>query len=280
MSRPITTLGFFYRKDNARAKIWERKILRWLEREHSSVTIDHIKPEALIVLGGDGTILEATRKFRKVNPLVIGLNLGHVGFLASARDPGQFFSAITSLLQGKYHIVKRLMLSATVMRNGKKVFATDSLNDIAVEHPLGIVELEVGIDGHPLQYIRGSGVLVATATGSTAYNLSAHGPVIMPDIKCFVVTELNDHNTPTPSVVVRRNRTVYVKVAHFRKMGLLTVAATGKPAEVLLVSDSDTIFPLEQGDVIIVSRSKNLVKFAEFTPHYFLKSLQEKFGFR
>jgi NAD+ kinase len=234
----------------------------------------------LIVLGGDGTILEAARKYQSGGSLILGLNLGQVGFLASCRNQKKFLASIDAVLQGKHHIAKRMMLASRVVRRGKTIFSAASLNDVAIQNPLGIVEIKVSIEGHPFQYVRGTGLLVSTATGSTAYNLSAHGPIVMPDIKCFIITELLDHNIPTPSIVIKRNREIILDIVDFRKRGLLSVKKTGESADVLLASDSDIVCALQKGDTVVVSRSPRLVKFAEIEKGYFFKSLREKFAFR
>ncbi len=280
MPKKIETIGFFYRDNNLQAQIWKKKIVAWLKKNYVQIKIVERKPQILLVLGGDGTILEAARTCQNTNTTIFGLNLGHVGFLASARQPKKFFTALDKLFQGKYSTTKRIMMSASVMRNNKKIFSAYSLNDISIQNPLGVVQLQVSIEDHPLQYIHGTGVLVATATGSTAYNLSAHGPIVMPEIKCFVITELLDHNIPTPSIVVRRNKKISIYVKEFRKRGLLSITKTGSPIDVVLISDGETIFPLEISDTVVVHRSPRLIKFAEVEKHYFLKSLQAKFAFK
>ncbi|MBI4991714.1 MAG: NAD(+)/NADH kinase [Candidatus Harrisonbacteria bacterium] len=276
----IKSVGFFYRPGNPKIAAWEKKICAWLKQKYPQVKLTEKKPQALIVLGGDGTILEAARRYLSQNPLVVGLNLGHIGFLASVRKPKDFLSGLNLLIKGKYRITERMMLAAEVKRKNKIILKTYSLNDIAVQSLLGVAEMEVGIDHQPVQYIRGTGVLVATATGSTAYNLSAHGPIVMPDIKCFIVTELMDHNVPTPSIVVKRNREIYIKISDFRERGVLSITKTGEKVDVILSSDCESAFPIKIGDEITIRRSPRLVRFAEFEPHYFFRSLQEKFAFR
>ncbi len=276
----IKSVAVFHLPDNDRAILWTKKITQWIGKNYPRIKITAQKPDAVIVLGGDGTILEAVRKYETQKPIITGLNLGHVGFLASVRKQKNFLKGLSSLFENHYKITERMMLSALVMRNKKIVFKTNSLNDIVIQSLLGILEMEVGVEKQPIQYIRGTGVLVATATGSTAFNLSAHGPIVMPDIKCFIVTELMDHNIPTPSIVIKRDREIYIKITHFRKRGVLSITKTGKPVDVILASDCGKVFPLEEGDEIIVRKSPRLVRFAEFEHHYFFKSLQEKFGFK
>lgn len=280
MKSQIKTLNFFYRPENKEAIKWEQKIKAWLKQKYPTVEITGRKPQVILVLGGDGAILEAARKSQKSNSIIFGLNFGKVGFLASAREPKKFLSSLNGFLVGKYSVAKRMMITSSVFRKGKVVFTADSLNDITIQNLLGMVELSITIEGHEFQNIRGTGVLVSTATGSTAYNLSAHGPILMPDIKAMVLTELMDHNLPTPSVVVKRNKEIIIKVISFRKRGLLSVAGTNQKADVLLVSDGEKVFPLQKRDVIKVKKSQKLVKFAEVEKGYFFKSLEEKFSFK
>ena len=275
--KPLT-ISLFFRPDNKQAVLWQKKIASWLAKRHPTARITDKKPEAIIVLGGDGTILEAARKYQKAQSVIIGLNLGNVGFLASVRNQKNFLKSLDKFLSDKYNTVERMMLSAEVIRNHKVIFKIESMNDIVVQNPYGMVALQVNIEDHPVQNIRGTGVLVATATGSTAYNLSAHGPIVMPDIKGFIVTEILDHNIPTPSIVVKYNRKIFVKVVDFRERGLFSISSTGQKIDVVLISDGENIFPLQKSDVVKIEQSSHMIRFAELEPHYFFKSLQEKFG--
>lgn len=277
----IKRVSIYFRNDSPRSVLWGGKIEKWINKNYPKVLITAKKPQVVIVVGGDGTILEAAQKFRNPNPVIFGLNTGHIGFLASVRDEKDFLKALKSLFRGEYLVAKKMMIKAEVWRKGKKILDTNALNEVSIQNPLGMVELEVAIDGHAFQYIHGTGVMVATATGSTAYNLSAHGPIVMPDIKCMVLTEIMDHNIPTPSIVIKRDREVEIKVLDFRKRGLINIAKTDSPADVLITADiGESLTALEKGDVIKIKRTPLLIKFAELERGYFFKSLQEKFGFR
>lgn len=278
-SQPLT-FHIFYRANNKRAAFWAAKINLFIKKNFPSVKKDTTKPEIVIALGGDGTILEAARKYHELDSIILGLNLGKVGFLASVRNDKDFIKILSGVFKGKYGIIERMMLSAKVERKGKTVFNAEALNELVVKNPLGMVDLEAEVDGHPVKHIRGTGVLVATATGSTAYNLSAHGPIVMPDIKCFVVTELLAHNIPSPSVVVKYQNTIKIKVISYRPNGLISLSKTGQKFDVLVSADGDSIFPLEEKDTVVINSSPHLVKFIELERNYFFKSLKEKFGFR
>ena len=269
-----------YHPSNKRTLLWATRIKAFIKKRFPDLKIDPNKPDLIIVLGGDGTILEAARKYHRLGSVILGLNLGNIGFLASARQEKDFLKVLSSFLKGKYDITERMMVLAEVERKGKTIFRTEALNEVVIKNPLGMVELEAKVSNHPVQHIRGTGLLVATATGSTAYNLSAHGPIVMPDIKCFIITELLDHDIPSPSVVVKYNNTINIKVLSYRKTGIISLSKTNKKVDVILIGDGESAFPLEKNDQIIIKNSPHLVKFAEFEKHYFFKSLKEKFGFK
>lgn len=282
MIRQIKKLQIFCRPNNLRAVKWQRKIARWLEQNYPAIKTSAQKPDAVIVLGGDGTILEAARKYQKDQPFILGLNLGRIGFLASVREEKKFLPSLKKFLEGKFWVTKRMMLKIDVFRSGKKIFSADVFNEVVVQSLLSMVEIEVRVEDHLLQYIRGTGVLVATTTGSTAYNLSAHGPIVMPDINCMIITEILDHNLPTPSIVINYDKKVTLKVLDFRKSDRLCVRDNKKPVDVIMASDGEAgvILPLQKNDVIKITKSDRSVRFIEFEKHYFLKSLQEKFAFK
>ena len=173
-----------------------------------------------------------------------------------------------------------MMIKVNVIRDKKIIFTTNALNEVVVQSLMGMVELELRIDGDLMQNIRGTGALVSTATGSTAYNLSAHGPIMMPDINGFIVTELMDHNIPSPSIIIKRNKNIQLKVKGFRERGLLSISETGEKVDVILVADGTNLFSLKKKDRVSISHSPKLVSFIELEKNYFFKSLQEKFTFK
>ncbi|MBI4158132.1 MAG: NAD(+)/NADH kinase [Candidatus Yanofskybacteria bacterium] len=274
-------INFFHRKGNKVALFWINKIKKHINKKFSQASFVNKNPDVLFVLGGDGTILEAARQYHhKSNPMIFGLNLGDVGFLASVRDHKNFMKNVDQFLTGKFSLSERIILNAKVLRNRKEIFSSEVLNEVVAQSILGMVNLEVMVGNTNIRKIRGSGVLVATATGSTAFNLSAHGPIVMPDIKCLIITEIMDHNVPTPSIVVKYNEEVAIRINGFRQKGVLSISKNKKKADVILVADGDKIFPLEKGDIIKIKSSDHLVKLVEVEPDYFFKSLKDKFSVR
>ncbi len=280
IKRQEVRLAVVSRPGHKDASLWHKKIERWILRSYPWVRFDDTHPTVVIILGGDGTIIETSRMYLKENPLFIGLNLGTVGFMASVRNTKNFISALTSFFNGSYTIAERMVIQASVTRRKKIVWRTTALNEIMVQNLLGMVELDVAIEHQPIQAIRGSGVFVATATGSTAYNMSAHGPIVMPNIKCMIVTELLDHNIPTPSIVIRHDQKISIRIQSFRKHQRFILAESQMPVDVVLSADAARLFPLEEKDEILIEQAPSSVRFVEFESSYFFKSLGEKFGFR
>jgi NAD+ kinase len=278
MQSAFSTVGFYFRPDNTKAADWKKKLTAWLRTHAPSVKVVTERPELLIILGGDGTIIEAVRKHADYDPVFLGMNLGTVGFLASVRESKQFLSALKAVLTGKFTPEKRLLLKIVVKRKGKTILETATLNEAAILNPMGMVGIDISVDGAIIQHVSGSGALVATPTGSTGYNLSAHGPIVDPRLACMIITEILDHNLPTPSIVVPADQTVTLTVTDFRKRGTILVQGGQPAADVVLAAGGWVELALEPKDRVIVSRAPASVRIAQIYPHYFYKSLHEKFS--
>ncbi len=277
---PITSYDLFFRQDNAKAIAWSKKLQAVIARKWPKLRRTDKKPDLLVVLGGDGAILQAAKLYPRGKTRILGLNLGHVGFLASVRDEAQFIKTLTEVLNNRYVPIPRMSITATVLRQGKPLYHATALNEVVVEDMLGMVSLEIKVDEHPIQYIQGTGVLIATPTGSTAWNLSAHGPIVVPDLECCIITELVDHNIPTPSVVVHPESLISVRVQSFRARNLLTLPGGKDSVDVVIVTDGDRIFPLQKNDVVEIRKSPTPIVFASIEKNYFFKSIKEKIGFQ
>lgn len=277
---PIQKIGFYFRKDNTEAGPWKTKIESWLKENHPEIVISEDTPDVLIVLGGDGAIMEASRKHAKSDVIILGINLGNLGFLTSVNNPLDFPIMIERLFSGDFQTQKGMLLKAMVNRDGQEVFSAEAFNEVIVQSPLGLVELDAMIDGEVVEEIRGSGVLVATPLGSTAFNLSAHGPIVSPNIGCFVMTELFDHDIPSPSLVVPNTETITLIVQNFRENNILKIRATDEPVDVLLIADGQASFVLKQKDEVKIIHTESSFKIAILEPNHFFKSLRSKFSFK
>ncbi len=278
--KKIKTIQLFYRDYNKPAAEWARRIDEFRRINFPEIEVVEKDADGIIVLGGDGAILEAARKYKSQQSVILGLNLGTVGFLASVRDPEHFLAGVNTFFQQNFIAKDSVMLTVDVKREGETIFTGEAMNDVVVQNLLGMVDLDVSVEEHAFQNIRGTGVLIATPTGSTAYNLSAHGPILMPEMKAIIVTELLDHNIPTPSLVVKDDKEIEVAVKSFRSRDLLSFKETGEVVDVLLILDGEAKLPLREKDLVLIKKADTSLLFAEIEKNYFLKSLKEKFSFK
>ncbi len=279
MVKPITKISFYLNNKNKRAIYAYNLIRTFISKNYPKVSIDNQRPEVVFVLGGDGLMIKAIKSFNYIHSLFFGLNLGNVGFLTSIRDSKKFLEGINKLLNGNYFVSSRNLIKVEVWRDKKMVFKDDVLNEVAVQNLVGMVKAEVKINDLAFQNIFGTGVLISTPTGSTAYNLSAHGPIVMPNLECLILTELMDHNIPTPSLVVGKNEKISIEIVDFRikeafqlKQGLQNINC-----DVVLISDGSKIYTLRKRDKIIITNNHKKIYFGELEKNYFLSSLKEKF---
>lgn len=245
------------------------------DRFASSVDFVDDDPELVIVVGGDGAILAAVSEYAAKGSVFLGINRGTVGFLASADKHHDYLGIIQDYLDGKLEVSERVGLKTEVFRDDELIYQTNALNEVVISSPLSVVDLKISVDDMSYMRLSGTGVLVSTATGSTAYNLSAHGPILTPNVSGFVVTELFDHSVPTPSLVVGEDQVVSVKVGKFKRQGQLKLSS-GYPADVVLDADGSSLFSLMQNDTVRLSKSDLTVNFAEFGDYDFFARLHNK----
>ena len=150
--------------------------------------------ELVIVLGGDGTLLRAAELARPAGTPLIGVNLGHVGFLAEA-EPDGLTQTVDHLLAGQYRVEERMTLDVVARDNGTQIASTWALNEVTVEKAARerMVEVVIEVDGRPLSRWGCDGVVCATPTGSTAYAFSAGGPVVWPEVEALLMVPLAAH---------------------------------------------------------------------------------------
>jgi NAD+ kinase len=179
-------------------------------------TVDQSALELAIVLGGDGTILRAAELVRGCEAPVLGINMGHVGFLAEI-DRDDMDAAVHRVIERDYDVEERLALSVRVKdSSGAVIFETWALNEATVEKASRerMIEVVLEIDGLPLSSFGCDGMVVSTPTGSTAYNFSAGGPVIWPSVEAIAVVPLSAHALfAKPLVVLQGNENLTVPVA-------------------------------------------------------------------
>ena len=222
--------------------------------------------DMLICFGGDGTILHAAKDANACHVPVLGVNLGSVGFMAEL-EQGEL-SMLSRLAAGKYTIEERMMLDVTVRREGKMIYSELALNDAAVTKGAvaRVVDLEVYGDKVLISSFSADGVLISTPTGSTAYSMSAGGPIVEPTAENIIVTPICPHALSARSFVLGRGRTVSVRLGRMvRKTTYLSV-------------DGGKAFRLNSGDVVEARESKSKTQLVRVTGRTFYEILNHKLG--
>jgi NAD+ kinase len=199
--------------------------------------------DALVVLGGDGTLLAASRLLERPIP-VLGVNFGSLGFLTEITLP-ELYPTLEGVLDGRFEHEDRRLLRAVVHRQGRDDVSEDVLNDVVVTKagPSRIIEVDVVVDGLFVSSFRADGMIVSSPTGSTAYNLAAGGPILRPTLPAMVVTPICPHTLSNRPLVVSDESQVEVRLR----------AARG--VEVYTALDGQETFALADGDGVTVTGS-------------------------
>lgn len=222
--------------------------------------------DMLICFGGDGTILHAAKDANANHVPILGVNLGSVGFMAEL-EQGEL-SALSRLAAGKYTMEARMMLDVVVRREGKTVYSDLALNDAAVTKGAvaRVVDLEIYGDKVLISSFSADGVIISTPTGSTAYSMSAGGPIVEPTAENIIITPICPHALSARSIVLGQDRTVSVKLGRMtRKTTYLSV-------------DGGKAFRLNGGDVVEVRKSKSKTRLVRITGRTFYEILNQKLG--
>ena len=211
--------------------------------------------DAIVALGGDGTILRAAR--RHLGRPVAGFNLGGLGYLASV-ERSDFRRALAMLAGGRFSISRRTMLEAR--KTGEGVRAALALNDIVLMRELSgrAAVLDLAVDGKAAARYFADGLVFATPTGSTAYSLSAGGPVVMPDSPSFVVTPMNPHALGIRPMVV--GDTVSISVASRPRGG-------GRDGRIGVYADGESALMLDDGETLEIRKAAECAAIVEFDGH-------------
>lgn len=228
--------------------------------------------DCIIVLGGDGTLILAARDLVRLDIPFIGVNMGNLGYLAEV-EKQDIEETIYKLVQGKYHIESRIMLAGTVYRNGEAIETNVALNDIVVGRsgPLRVIDFKIYVDNVFLNRYTADGVIIATPTGSTAYNLSAGGPIVEPPANIVVMTPVCAHTLNTRSVVLSAESGIEIEICDDRHN-----TADGCDDEKIVSFDGNSNIKLVPGDRIKISKSELDTKIVKLSNKSFVEILQKK----
>lgn len=224
--------------------------------------------ECILVLGGDGTLLKAARETAQANIPLIGINLGTLGFLAEV-EKNAVTQCLDYLIADQYEIEDRMLLDGEVIRAGRSVFQTHAWNDIVVNRcgSLMVLSYEVIVNGQLLNRYQADGMIVATPTGSTGYNMSAGGPIVEPRAQLMVLTPICPHTLNTRSIVLPAGDTVEIVIGQGR---------SGQLPQAEVNFDGSMAFELQQGDRITMKRSRQSIRLLHMGKVSFLETLHKK----
>ena len=216
-----------------------------------------------IVVGGDGTMLAAARNLVRHHVPLVGVNQGRVGFMTDIGHD-DMRSGIGAILEGRYSIEERALLEAEIKRNDKSVLRTIALNDAVVgKGSQGrLIEFNLLIDGEFVYTLRADGVIVATPTGSTAYAMSAQGPILHPAVPAFALVPLNPHTLSARPVSVSDRMMIEI----------VLVRALDARAHF----DGFALADMQQGDRLLLKRSADAVRFVHPPGYSYFATLREK----
>ena len=223
------------------------------------------KADLAVVIGGDGTLLAAARNLVRHRVPVVGVNLGRVGFMTDIghRD---MQDGIGAILEGRYKVEERTLLDAEIFRGSESVLRTLALNESVVTKGAQgrLIEFELSLDGEFVYSLRADGVIVATPTGSTAYALSAQGPILHPAVPAFALVPLAPHTLSARPVSVSDRAVIEIHLKHAQ--------------EARAHFDGLALADLQDGDRIVLKRSADTVRFVHPPGYRYFATLREKLG--
>jgi NAD+ kinase len=277
------SVGIIYKHDFEPAKEQALKLDQWLRERGILVFSEEMSARAamnacfeepslvprdvqfVIVMGGDGTLLGAARRVGRYGVPILGVNLGGLGFLTEI-PLRKLYPAVELMLDGRLEVETRLMLEAVVVRQGTETCRFLVLNDVVINKGAlaRIIDLDVFINDQFLTTFRADGLIVSTPTGSTAYNLSAGGPILYPTMSSFILTPI------CPFTLT--NRPILLPDSHF-----VSITLSGRGEErVSLTFDGQVGFDLFQGDKVLIQKAKEKLKLIKSPDQGYFEILREK----
>jgi len=252
----------------------ERQLLPVLEKETAGLVAAAVAPVAakpelpgqvdlLLVLGGDGTLLSMARLVGDLNVPILGVNLGGLGFL-TALTIEELFPALEALLRGDLLVAERMMLAARVTRQGERLSEYVALNDVVITKSAmsRIINLDVSVQGQFATAYRADGLIVSTPTGSTAYCLSAGGPIVFPTMDAIVLTPICSHTLTNRPIVLPGSQPIDVTLQ--------------SDQDVMLTMDGQVGFHLKRGDRVEIRQAAARIRLLRVPQKHFFSVLRTK----
>jgi NAD+ kinase len=279
----VRRVGIVAKPDAARAPEVVARLVEWLGARGIEVTLEKetggIVPavraaaankaelpglaDLLIVLGGDGTLLSMARAVGDLGVPMMGVNLGGLGFL-TATTLDEMLPSLEDVLEGRMIVEERMMLVARVLRNGAAIFEHMALNDMVITKSAmsRIISLGVSVEGHYATAYRADGLILSTPTGSTAYNLSAGGPIVAPTVDAIVLTPICSHTLTNRPMVVPASHRIEVTIQ--------------SDQEIMLTVDGQVGVHVRERDVVEVVKAAAHIRLIRFPQKDFFTVLRTK----
>jgi len=275
-------VGIVVHRSNPKATEFAKEVIAWLEQrgigvvleERMAARIERFQliglPELMsevacvISLGGDGTILTAARMAAPSRIPILGVHMGRFGFIAELH-PDSLLEALPAILRGEYQLEERMMVRAEVWRNGECVYDADGLNEVVVKSAMSqIVNLKMFLSGREFATYPADGIIVATPTGSTAYSLSAGGPLVAPTVQALLLTPICPHTLSARPMIVPCTETVDIDL---EKDG----------GEVFCSVDGQEEFALETADRVSVRRADDMARIIVLDATSFYRKVRARY---
>jgi NAD+ kinase len=277
----IKTIGIISKPKIARAPEIVSGLLAWLDKRGVRYRCDQLTAEyagikeycsrddlhegidMLIVLGGDGTLLSAARAVASHDTPIFAVNLGHLGFLTTIREE-DLYPELERALKGDLRIGRRRMVDCELHRGGKVIGSYSALNDVVIAKSelARMIDLDTHVDNHFVAAYKADGLIISTPTGSTAYSLSAGGPVIFPSVSAFCITPICPHMLTNRPVIVPDSSVIHI-LNHGEDGTYLTI-------------DGQVGEPLSKGDRVVCRSSPKTIQLIRPPKMLFFDVLREK----
>lgn len=246
-----------------------RGIETWIQTrwEENDVQAQVQGSEMVIAIGGDGAMLRAGRVCAQYRVPVLGVNMGQLGFLTEISGPTTWEDSLETVLAGNYWVEERMMIQASVMRDGTVLVTGDALNDVVVERGMAsrTIWLETYIDKDWITTYHADALVIATATGSTAYALACGGPILPPEQRNILIVPVAPHLSMERPIVLSEGATVEV------------VAAPDNTTEIVLSIDGVTMGVMQPQDHLRIQVSQHVSRFVRLRErNYFYRSLLDR----
>lgn len=259
-----------------------RDLVPWLESKGDLVLADHdgaaamdllrisrseeelVKCDFALVLGGDGTLLRASRIMTPAGVPMLPLRFGELGFMTDV-DPKNAVAALGQVLEGNYRLDERMTLKAVISRGTERIVTFTALNDMVIaKGPLSrMLRIPTSVSGRYITTYASDGLIIATPTGSTAYSLSAGGPLVTPDLKVIILTPICPHTLSVRSLIISSTESVEVSVQ-------------SDSGDVVLTVDGQQGIPLKQGDCVTIQESDRKARLIALDESSFYEKLRTR----